>query len=83
MTIDEKTERWKKLKGLRWSIILLFVLLAFFNKYPGARDIPFMSSAAVALAYLGAFVQFLLIPSFIFVAILERRARLSLQPSDE
>jgi hypothetical protein len=39
MIPKEQTERWKQLKRLRWSIILLFFVLFMFNTYPSAKEI--------------------------------------------
>ena len=82
MIANEQTERWKQLTRLRWSIVVLFLVMFMFNKYPSAKEIPFMSGAAVAHAYFGSLVQLLLIPTFIVIGIRERRARLAVNASN-
>ena len=82
MIPDELTERWQKLKRLRWSIILLFFTLCVFNNYSSAKEIPFVSIAQVAHAYFGTLFQILLIPALVAVGVKERRARLAVQASN-
>ena len=79
MADDEQTEHWKKLKKLRWTLIILFPFVGFIAPTSNAVTRPFQSGSEVLIAWMFSALLVLIIPAVILVGIKERRARLQAQ----
>ena len=76
---DDPTERWKKLKRLRWSLIFLFFFVGLMIPKYNVMTAPDLSSREIAEIWMGRILYFLMLIAIVAVGMKERRARLFAQ----